>query len=58
MRGVRPLLKAQGLAISVEFRNVSRPQGTVLRQTILPGTDVHPRAIVVPVVARVAADER
>lgn len=50
----RPLLRAQGFAISVEFRESSRPEGTILRQTILPGTDVHPRTIVVLVVARAA----
>jgi hypothetical protein len=50
----RPILKARGLAITVEFRDSSRPAGTILRQTILPGTDVHPRAIVVLLVARAA----
>jgi beta-lactam-binding protein with PASTA domain len=50
----RPVLKARGLAITVEFRHSSRPAGTILRQTILPGTDVHPRAIVVLLVARAA----
>jgi hypothetical protein len=48
----RPVLKDRGLAITVEFRHSSRPAGTILRQTILPGTDVHPRAIVVLLVAR------
>jgi hypothetical protein len=52
LANARPVLKARGLAVTVKFRYSSESAGTVLQQKILPGTDIHPRTIVILLIAK------